>query len=60
MKTNVSIPVSPRTSIYFPDGQGRDSYIYTNNGGLCKSGMRVVASNDSFMQNNASRFTNIG
>ncbi len=24
---------SPRMHIYFPDGRGRDSYIYTNNGG---------------------------
>ena len=42
LKTNVSIPVSPRASMYFPDGHGRDSYIFTNNGGLSKSGLRIM------------------
>jgi len=57
-KTIVPIPLSPRTSIYFPDGHGRDSYIYSNNGGLSKSGMRIISSNESYGSHNGSRFTN--
>ncbi len=59
LKTNASIPVSPRTSIYFPDGHGRDSYIYTNNGGLSKSGLRILnfESNGNF---NGTRYSNLG
>ncbi len=54
-KTIVPIPLSPKTSLYFPDGQGRDSYIFTNNGGLSKSGMRVISSNESYGNHNAIR-----
>lgn len=58
-KTNGSIPVSPRVSIYFPDGHGRDSYIFSNNGGLSKSGMRVVSSNETLINHNGPRFSNL-
>ena len=47
IKSPISISLSPRSNIYFPDGYGRDSYIYNNNGGLCKSGQRVINSNIS-------------
>ena len=43
LKTTSSVfPVSPKLNQYFPDGHGRDSYIYTNNGGLSKSGLRII------------------
>lgn len=58
IKTNASIPVSPRTSVYFPDGYGRDSYIYSNNGGLSKSGLRIINSNESY-PHNGTRFANL-
>ncbi len=29
---------SIRTNIYYPDGEGRDSYIFCNNGGFFKCG----------------------
>lgn len=45
LKPQVTIPVSPKNSLYFPDGYGRDSYIFNDNGGLCKSGQRIVSSN---------------
>ena len=60
LKTNASIPVSPRASMYFPDGHGRDSYIYTNNGGLSKSGLRVVNFNESNGNLNGTRYANLG
>jgi len=46
LKSSVSIPLSPRSSLYHPDGYGRDSYIYNNNGGLYKSGQRIINSNE--------------
>jgi hypothetical protein len=46
LKQSVTIPLSPKNSSYPPDGFGRDSYIYYNNGGLCKSGQRVINSNE--------------
>jgi hypothetical protein len=46
LKQTVTIPLSPKNSMYVPDGCGRDSYIYNNNGGLCKSGQRIINSND--------------
>jgi hypothetical protein len=47
LKTNASIPLSPRGSLYFPDGNGRDSYIFTNNGGLSKSGYRLMQAGET-------------
>jgi hypothetical protein len=47
LKTHNSIHNSPRASMYFPDGHGRDSYIYTNNGGLSKSGYKIVNPGDT-------------
>lgn len=58
-KSIVPIPLSPRTCIYFPDGYGRDSYIYSNNGGLCKSGMKIISSNESYGSHNGSRFASL-
>jgi len=58
-KPNVPIPLSPRLNVYLPNGHGRDSYIYTNNGGLYKSGMRIVSSNDSHLGPNVSRMSYI-
>lgn len=54
IKQPVAIPLSPRASLYHPDGYGRDSYIYNNNGGLYKSGQRVVNSIDLTNLNNPS------
>ena len=30
----------PRTLFYNTDGSGRDNYIFSNNGGLCKTGIQ--------------------
>lgn len=47
IKTNNSIQLPPKSSIYFPDGQGRDSYIFTNNGGLSKTGLRIMNASET-------------
>ena len=48
LKTNHSnANASPRTSLYFPDGAGRDSYIFTNNGGLVKSGITIMKAGET-------------
>ena len=44
LKSSVSIPITPRASLYHPDGYGRDAYIFSNNGGLYKSGQRIINS----------------
>lgn len=31
-----NLTFQPKTSIYYPDGSGRDQYISFNNGGLSK------------------------
>lgn len=59
VNTNSSVPLSPKTSNYFPDGHGRDSYIYTNNGGLSKSGLRIISSNDFMSGQNSAKFSNL-
>jgi hypothetical protein len=41
------VPLSPRSNLYIPNGNGRDSYIYNNNGGLFKSGQRIIDSTKS-------------
>ena len=46
LKPQVTIPLSPKNSMYLPDGFGRDSYISNNNGGLCKSGQRIIYPNE--------------
>ncbi len=60
LKTNVSIAVSPKTNVYFPDGHGRDSYIFSNNGGLSKSGLRVINFNESVGNLQGSKYPNLG
>ena len=47
LKTSNSINASPRASLYFPDGHGRDAYIFTNNGGLMKSGIKIMKVNET-------------
>jgi hypothetical protein len=48
----VPVPLSPRSNLYHPNGKGRDSYIYNNNGGLFKSGQRIIDSLNSPSINN--------
>ncbi len=31
-----TVSISPKSTIYVANGSGRDSYIFSNNGGLCK------------------------
>ena len=38
--------LNPKVSIYHPNGNGRDSYIYSNNGGLSKAAYFNFVSND--------------
>ncbi len=37
-------PNSSRTHIYYPDGRGRDNYIYSNNGGNYKTPCNISPS----------------
>jgi hypothetical protein len=46
-KSSISNPISPKLSTYLPDGYGRDSYIFNNNGGLSKSGQRIIDTNNN-------------
>ena len=45
-KQPLTIPFSPKNTTYMGDGFGRDTYILNNNGGLGKSGQRIVMSSE--------------
>ncbi len=46
LKQPVIIQYSPKNTMYISDGLGRDTYISNNNGGLGKSGHRLITSNE--------------
>ena len=50
---------SPKVTIYYPDGHGRDSYVYGNNGGLSRLGYKIVTSGDQYGPYNFTRVYNL-
>lgn len=55
MRNNIEYHYSPRVSVYHADGKGRDSYIYSNNGGLNKHPVKFISQNN-YAKFNATRY----